>query len=107
MKKKCAGYIKSALVDFDFINRRSEILQYDIATFTLLYFMHEMHFSGMSDIAIWNSEDWSLFGLDKYAMQEIILANNMRGGYIAQCTGELMTISWNHKTMEDFINELL
>ena len=107
MKKKCAGYIKSALVDFDIINRRSEILQYDIATFTLLYFLHEMHFSGMSDLAIWDSEDWSLFGLNKYALQEKILANNMRGGYIAQCTGDLMTISWNHKTMEDFINELL
>lgn len=107
IKKRCAGYIKSVLVDFDLINRHGEILQYHIANFTLLYFMHEMHFSGMSDVAIWNSEDWQLFGLDKFALQEIILANNMRGGYIAQCTGDLMTISWNHKTMEEFINEQL
>ena len=107
VKKRNASYLKSALVEFDFINRNGDIQQYDIATFTLLYFMHEMHFSGMSDVAIWNSEDWSLFGLDKYAVQEKILANNMRGGYIAQCTGDLMTISWNHKTMEEFINEQL
>lgn len=107
IKTKNAGYIKSVLVDFDIIKRNGEILPYKIAPFTLLYFMHEMHFSGMSDIAIWNNEDWQLFGLDKYALQDIILSNNMRGGYIAQCTGDLMTISWNYKTMEEFINEQL
>lgn len=107
IKRRNASYIKAVLTDFDFINRRGEILPYKIAAFTLLYFMHEMHFSGMSDIAIWNSEDWQLFGLDKYAVQDAILSNNMRGGYIAQCTGDLMTISWNYKTMEEFIHEQL
>lgn len=107
MKKKNAGYIKSALIDFDIINRHGEILCYDIAPFVLFYFMHEMHFSGASDIAIWNGEDWQLFGLDRHAIQEKILDNNMRGGYIAQCTGDLMAISWKYNSMEEFINELL
>lgn len=107
VKKRNASYIKSVLVDFDIINRRGDILHYEIDKFTLLYFMHEMHFSGMSDIAIWNNEDWQLFRLDKYAVQEKILENNMRGGYIAQSTGDLMTISWNYKSMEEFINEQL
>jgi hypothetical protein len=69
--------------------------------------MHELHFEGLSDAAIWNHEDWQLFGLDKYSTLERIMQLNIRGGYIAQNTGDLITISWNYQTMEDFINGTL
>ena len=36
-----------------------------------------------------------------------IMEQNIRGGYIAQCTGDLMTISWNYNSMEEFINGTL
>jgi hypothetical protein len=68
------------------------------------YLMHELHFRGLSDMAIWHHEDWSLYGLDKYQVQEKIMELNLKGGYIAQCSGELLTISWNYQTMEEFIN---
>ena len=54
-------------------------------------------------MAIWHHEDWSLYGLDKYQVQEKIMELNLKGGYIAQCSGELLTISWNYQTMEEFI----
>ena len=44
------------------------------------------------------------FYLDKYQVQEKIMNLNLKGGYIAQCSGELLTISWNYQTMEEFIN---
>ena len=31
----------------------------------------------------------------------------IKGGYIAQCSGELLTISWNYQTMEEFIDATL
>jgi hypothetical protein len=104
IKKRQGNYIKSVLVDFDMLTKRGDILPYEIGNFTVLYLMHELHFAGLSDMAIWNHEDWQLFGLDKYAVQQRILEQNLKGGYIAQCSGELLTISWNHKSMEDFIN---
>lgn len=107
IQKKVASYIKSVLVDFDFIDKRGNILPYEASCFTILYLMHELHFAGLSDMAIWNHEDWQLFGLDKYQLQDRIMEQNIRGGYIAQSTGDLMTISWNYNTMEEFINGTL
>lgn len=104
IRKRQGTYIKSVLVDFDMLTTRGDILPYEISNFTVLYLMHELHFAGLSDMAIWNHEDWQLFGLDRYAVQQRILEQNIKGGYIAQCSGELLTISWNHQTMEEFIN---
>ena len=99
--------IRSLLFEFELTDKKGNILPYEVANFTVLYLMHELHFSGFSDVAIWNHEDWQLFGLDKYEVQERILEQNIKGGYIAQCTGDLMTISWNYQSMEDFINGTL
>ncbi|NLB70101.1 MAG: DUF1819 family protein [Lentisphaerae bacterium] len=107
IQKRSSSYVKAVLVDFDFISKRSEILPYEIADFTVLYLMHELHFAGLSDLAIWNHGDRQLFGLDKYKVQQHIMELSIKGGYIAQCSGELMTISWNYQSMEEFINETL
>jgi hypothetical protein len=104
IQKRNSSYIKAILVDFDFVNKRNDILHYEIADFTVLYLMHELHFAGLSDIAIWNHEDWLLFGLDKYQVQQRIMELNIKGGYLAQCSGDLMTISWNFNSMEAFID---
>lgn len=107
IQKRQARYIKSVLVDFDMLSKRGEILPYELSDFTLLYLIHELHFEGLSDMAIWNHEDWQLFDIDKYQLQQRILDKNLTGGYIAQCSGELLTISWNYKSMEEFINGTL
>ena len=69
--------------------------------------MYELHFSGLSDMAIWNHEDWKLFNLNKSDVLRIILELNLKGGYIAQSSGELLTISWQYKTMEEMIDATL
>lgn len=107
VQKKQASSIKTILADFDMVARNGDILPYEISNFALLYLMHELHFAGLSDMAIWNHEDWQLFGLDKYSLLQRIMDMNIKGGYIAQCSGELLTISWNYQTMEDFINGTL
>lgn len=107
IKKRNASYIKSVLTEFDMIKRNGEILPYEISSITMLYLMHELHFAGLSDVAIWNHEDWQLFGLDRYQLLDRIMEQNIKGGYIAQCTGDLMTISWNYNSMEEFINGTL
>lgn len=99
--------LRGVLMDFDMIDSKYNILPYEVADFTILYLMHELHFEGLSDIAIWNHEDWQLFGLDKYQVGERIMELNFKGGYIAQCTGDLMTISWKYNSMEEFINGTL
>lgn len=107
VRKRLAASLKCMLADFDLIDKRGNILPYEASNFTILYLMHELHFAGLSDVAIWNHEDWQLFGLDKYRLLDRIMEQNIRGGYIAQCNGDLMTISWNYNNMEDFINGAL
>lgn len=107
IKRRCANYVKTVLTDFDMITKNGDILPYEISNFTLQYLMHELHFDGLSDMAIWNHEDWQLFGLDKYQVQNRIMENNLKGGYIAQCSGDLLTISWKYNSMEEFINATL
>lgn len=107
IQKRQASYIKAVLVDFGFVARNGDIMPYEISNFVLLYLMHELHFAGLSDMAIWNHEDWQLFGLDKYTLLDRIMDMNIKGGYIAQCSGELLTISWNYQTMEEFIDATL
>ena len=107
IQRRLSTYLKALLRDFDMIDKKGAILPYEIANFTVLYLMHELHFAGLSDVAIWDHEDWQLFGLDKYGVLERIMELNLKGGYIAQSTGDLMTISWNYQTMEEFINGTL
>ena len=105
--KKNASYIKACLCDFQIIDNNNRILKPEINDFTALFLMYELHFSGLSDMAIWNHEDWKLFNLNKSDVLRIILELNLKGGYIAQSSGELLTISWQYKTMEEMIDATL
>lgn len=107
MRKRVSSYLKASLKDFNFIDASDNILNNDITQFTFIYFLHEMHFAEMSDMAIWDAEDWKLFGLNKYDVLQMIMNNSLRGGYIAQSSGELVDIAWQYKSMEEMIDATL
>lgn len=105
--KKISSSLNTALKNFDQVSAKGLILEYRPSDFTFLYFLHELHFSGLSDMAIVNDTDWQLFGMSKDEVIARIMDLNIKGGYIAQCSGDILTISWTHKTMEDFIDATL
>ena len=49
-------------------------------------------------------EEWRLFNLTRHQVLERIMSLSLKGAYMAQTSGELLTISWNYKSMEEFIN---
>ena len=104
VQKRNASYVRSCFIDYEMINRKGEVLPYEVNDFTILYFMHEQHFAGLSDMAIWDMEEWSLFNLSRHQVLERIMNLSLKGAYMAQTSGELLTISWNYKSMEEFIN---
>ena len=73
LQRRLSSYIKALLIDFELSDKKGNILPFEAANFTILYLMHELHFEGLSDSAIWNHEDWQLFGLDKYEVRDRIL----------------------------------
>lgn len=105
--KKISSSLNTALKNFDQVSSKGKILECRPSDFTILYFIHELHFAGLSDVAIVNDTDWQLFNLSKEDVITRIMDLNIKGGYIAQHSGDLLVISWNHKTMEEFIDATL
>ena len=52
IQTRLASYLKTLLVEFDFTDKKGTILPFDVANFTVLYLMHELHFAGLSDVSI-------------------------------------------------------
>lgn len=107
MQKKGGGYIRSTLIDYGLLDESNYIQPYDIEDFTVLYLMHELHFAGLSDMAIWDHEDWHLFNMNKYDVLAKIMSLSLKGGYIAQTSGDILSISWTYKSMEEMIDATL
>ena len=105
--RKISSSLNTALKNFDQVSSKGKILNSRPSDFTFLYFIHELHFAGLSDAAIVNDSDWQLFGMTKEDVISRIMDLSIKGGYIAQSSGDLITISWNHKTMEEFIDATL
>ncbi|MCM1142389.1 MAG: DUF1819 family protein [Muribaculum sp.] len=107
VRKKNAGYISSAMFGFNQYTRKQEIVPVSLSDFVFLYILHDLHFSGVSDNGILEDDDWQLFNMSRNDIARRILDLSLKGGYIAQYSGELLTISWSYKSMEDFINGTL
>ncbi len=107
VRKKNAGYISSAMLGFGQYTRKQEVMPVSLTDFVFLYILHDLHFSGISDNGLLEDTDWRLFNMSRNDIAQRILDLSLKGGYIAQYSGELLTISWTYKSMEDFIDGTL
>jgi hypothetical protein len=108
MKTKMTRYLLSALTDFkltrDMPQGRREIVPFGIQPTTTLYLAHDAHFSGLSDHAVLAHADWKLFGLDRQKVLEELRKVADEGHFIVQFSGDLLRVSWKHKTMEECLD---
>jgi hypothetical protein len=105
--KRISYGLHKTLIDFELISPKNDILYYSIDSFTFLYLLFDLHFQGLSDMEVWNSLDWQLFNMDKFAVIEMIKDYSLKGGYVAQTTGDLLSITWTYKSMEELIDATL
>jgi hypothetical protein len=108
MQTKVIRYLFAALTDFrltrNLPKNQREILAVTILPTTTAYLAHELHFTGTTDANLVEHPDWALFGLDRYAvLQEL---RKISAYLIVQSAGDLVRITWNYKSMEDFINAI-
>lgn len=104
MMGRVASYLGGCLADFGLVEegRKStrRILQYKIDRLTLLYLVHDIHFSGYNNSGIIDHPDWKLFGLEGIdVVRELQRVSNDH--FILQYSGELIRFSWNYNSMED------
>lgn len=104
MMLRVARYLTGCLTEFQLAGKdragKREIVSFDIQPLTILYLAHEIHFSGFSDNALMEHEDWGLFGLEPLEVRNVI-ERAANGHFIPQFSGDLVRISWKHKTMEE------
>lgn len=101
---KVSEHIIASLIDFQLIEKDKSILPYRVIDLSASYLLHELHFRGISDNDIWKHKDWELFGLDPIEVIKIIERISFYGSFIFQFSGEILNLSWNNLSMEEFIN---
>ena len=100
---KVSEHIIATLIDFELIERNKTIINFRIIDLTANYLAHELHFRGISDNSIWHHEDWKLYGLMPNDVISIFERLANQGTFIMQFSGELLSISWKNKSMNEFI----
>ncbi|MDM7986254.1 MAG: DUF1819 family protein [Smithella sp.] len=105
MVKRVSGYLIGCCVDFGLVTEQGRskraIQRFAVRKDVALYLVHDLHFSGLSDMATMHHQDWLLFGLEA---QEVI--NQMKnlsqdGHLLIQSMPDLVQISWKYQTMEE------
>jgi hypothetical protein len=106
VKKRVSRGLLRCLYDFDLTSANKNgvcrVLPFAPFPFTVEYLAHELHFRGAGDDGMLESEDWSLFGLDRRGTLEALGAASARGAFILQHAAELTRISWNFASMEEY-----
>lgn len=105
-QRKVASYLISTLVDFKLLDKKRNVKTVFLHDIPANYLAHELHFNGLSDNAIVNSDDWKLFGYSKIDAIKHLERLSFQGHFILQNSGEILKIDWMHKTMEEFTDAI-
>ena len=110
MMLRVARYLTGCLTDFQMAGNdhggKREIVSFKIQPLTTVFLAHTLHFDGYSDNALIEHPDWRLFGLEPMDVR-YELERSSNGHFITQFSGDLLRISWKHKTMKEALSGLV
>lgn len=93
-------HISTCLNDFRLIERNKTIRHFSPSDATINFLLHEGHFKGLADMQLLQMPDWAVLGLSTNDLIRRINQLAQRGHFIAQYSGELLTISWFYQSLE-------
>ena len=108
--RRVSGYLLGCCADFGLLGegRRDQrpIKRFAIRPDVALYFVHDLHFADLSDMAVVTHRDWRLFGLEIPEVIRLIQNLSHDGHLLIQSSADLVQISWKYRTMEECLNVL-
>lgn len=108
--RRVARYLVGACTDFGLLgelrNGVRPIKRFVIRPNVALYLAHDLHFSGLSDLAVTRHQDWRLFGFDSNEVLNQMKNLAHDGHFIVQATTDLVHIAWKYRTMEDCLDAI-
>lgn len=105
-----AGYLIGCCIDFGLVGegKRTErpIRRFSMRPDVALYLVHDLHFEGITDMAIVQHRDWRLFGLEGQEVLRLMKNLGHDGHFFIQSSAELVQVSWKYRSMEECVNAL-
>jgi len=105
-----SGYLIGCCIDFGLLgegNRKKRpIKRFSIRPDVALYLAHDLHFAGLSDMAVVQHADWRLFGLEGDDVVRLLQSLSHDGHLLIQSAADLVQVSWKYRTMEECLNAL-
>jgi hypothetical protein len=109
--RRVSGYLLGCCADFGLVSSSGRscwaISRFAIRPNVALYLAYDLHFSGMSDVAVIERSDWHYFGLEHNDVVNQLKSLSNNGHLIMQATTDLVHISWKYSSMGDCIREIV
>jgi hypothetical protein len=106
--QRTAGYLTGCCADFGMLEKGQKslrkILPFQIQPRTIAFLAYDLHFQGLGNNAVVSHPDWQLFGLEKADVKEELKRLSLKGFFIIQSAGDVISIGWNHKNWEELIH---
>jgi len=103
--KRVSGYLIGCCLDFGLVaedgRTKRTIKRFSIRKEVALYLAQDLHFSGLSDMAVMHHHDWRLFGLEAQEVINQMKTLSQDGHLLIQSMPDLVQISWKYQTMEE------
>jgi hypothetical protein len=108
--RRVSAYLLGCCADFGLLGKagRSQraIKHFVIRSDVAVYLAHDLHFAGLSDMAMATDPDWRLFGLDPQDVIKQLKSMAHDGHFFIQATADVIQVSWKYRAMEDCLNAL-
>lgn len=109
--KRIAGYLTGCCADYGLlehgIRQKRRFMTIHLTDKMAVYLAYDLHIQGLSDNAVINHPDWTLFGLERDEVLTQLKRLSLNGWFLLQSGGELVRISWKHPDMEMICNVLV
>lgn len=107
--KRMSSYLVGCCADFGLLEDEARKSARSFRSFRIrrnvaLWLSHELHFQGLGDNAVVGHSDWQLFGLERVDVVNQLQAISLKGHYVIQAAGGVVSISWKYQTMKEFLN---
>lgn len=109
--KRNSSYLLSICVDYGLLRPATrssrQITAFRMETAVTILLAYELHFQGVADNNLINHPDWLLFGLQQDDVRDELKRLSVQKFWIIQSAGNVISISWTYKNMEEVIDVII
>jgi hypothetical protein len=107
-KTRLAYALLRAIKEVGFVKEEKRelysLVNYRVSDFFITYLAYDLHWAGLTDLAIVEHPDWFLFGLNRSQVIQKLSDLGEQSGIVMQQAGSVVRITWVYKSMNEVID---